>query len=206
MKPAIRLLAAVAPTQAAAKRAAAFLGRRGRQRVLPFSIDGYLRSRQAPSRIVLCPAGKDPAEDIAFLRDASRRLLWPRPGEVLAEAVEGMLGLEEQGASGGRTPSRKKPPAGADQGAAYFLEGAVTPKRADALAEAGIRRWIAVNPRTVRIGDALFARLDRLGIRWLALEPVEAAGVLVSPELARSRLLWRRLLPRGATIRVREPG
>ena len=44
-----------------------------------FSLDGYLAAAAAPDRIVLCPAGKDLDADLAFLREAKARLLWPAP-------------------------------------------------------------------------------------------------------------------------------
>jgi len=204
MKSSNSSLAAVAPTEAAARSAAAYLARGKSARLVPFSLARYLRSARAPSRIVLCPAGRDPVSDLAFLRDASRRLLWPRPADLLSEAIEGMLGLEERRktASGRR---RRQPVAPTDEaGGAYFVEGAMTPARAEALAAAGVRRWIAVHPRAVRIGGRLFTRLDRLGVRWLALEPIEAAAVLASPALASSRSRWKPLLPEGVRVWVRK--
>ena len=203
MKAGSRPLAALAPNEAAAGRAARDLARRGNAGVLAFSLPRYLRSADAPTRIVLCPAGRDPAADLAFLRNASRRLLWPAPGEILAEAIEGLLGRETPQASAGSRPRKGAEARSEESAGVFFVEGAVTPARARALLADGARRWIAVNARTVRIGGALFSRLRGLGVRWLALEPIEVVGVLASPALARMRSRWGPLLPPGARIWIR---
>jgi hypothetical protein len=190
-------LAAVAPDAAAARSAAAILERFGAHQgpVAAFSLAGYLRSPRAPSRIALCPAGRSAASDLAFLRKASARLLWPPPGELLAGAIEGLLGLE-----GPRPGARGE---GGESATAFFVEGSVTAARIRALAGAGATLLVAENPRTVRIPVALLERLGRLEIRFLALDPVRVAGILASPALARSRAKWRGLAPKGTRVWLR---
>ena len=195
-------ISAVAPTKAAARAAAASLARRRKARFEPFSLAEYLASLQAPSRIVLCPAGRSVGSDIEFLAEASRRALWPAPDEILSEAIEGFRGARSPHSSA--RPGSAVPAAVArGRREALLLEGMVSSARARKLAEIGPRAWIVETPRHVRIESALFDRLEALGIRWLALEPVTVAAVLAPPALARARSRWRRLLPRGTRVWIR---
>jgi len=191
-------LAAVGPDAAAARSAAALLERFHRVPVAAYSLAGYLRSPRAPSQIALCPTGRSAASDIAFLRKASARLLWPPPRELLAGAIEGLLGLE------GPPPGARRAEAGGESGTSFFVEGKVTAARVRALAAAGATLLVAENPRTVRVSAALLKRLERLGLRFLALDPVRVAGILAPPALARSRSKWRSLVPRGARVWLRQ--
>ncbi|HKA36633.1 MAG TPA: hypothetical protein VKH43_07410 [Thermoanaerobaculia bacterium] len=189
-------LAAVAPDASAARSAAAVLMRLHRGPVTACSLAGYLRSPRAPSKVALCPAGRSITADLAFLRKASARLLWPPPGDLLAGAIEGLLGLET-------LPHRARRDGG-DSGTAFFVEGELGPARVQALAQAGATLLVAENPRTVRLSGALLMRLDRLGIRLLSLEPIEVAGIVASSALARSRSRWKDLFPAGTRVWIRK--
>jgi hypothetical protein len=198
-------IAAVAQTKAAAARAvAASLSRRRKAKFEPFSLAEYLASLQAPSRIVLCPAGRSVGQDIEFLAEASRRALWPAPDEILAEAIEGFRGSHSPHAA---ALPRSAVPAAAKRGRreALLLEGMVSSARARKLAETGARSWIVETPRHVRIESALYDRLEALGIRWLALEPVTVEAVLARPALARAHARWKRLLPPGTSLWIPGP-
>jgi hypothetical protein len=192
-------LAAVAPTEAAARIAADGIAREGGARPLPFSLGRYLASSRAPSKIVLCPAGSSLRGDLAFLREASRRLLWPPPDEVLAEALEGLLGSHPAGSP---LPPGCRRPAVRERGAAaaIFFEGTVSSARARRAAASGARLWIAESPRRVRVDPGMMETLRRRKVVWLALKPVMAVAVLAPPALAASRARWKGLLPRGTPV------
>jgi hypothetical protein len=199
-------LAVVAPTTTAARGAAAWLERREGRRALPYSLATYLASGRAPSRIVLCPAGRSLAADIAFLREVSRRALWPPPDEILAEAIEGFRGSHGQDAAirpaSGRGTSASKIEKTSE---ALLLEGIVTSARARSLAAERAGLWIVESPRHVRVDRRLRDRIDRIGVRWAALEPVNVAAVLASPKLARALPRWGRLLAPGTAVWIRKP-
>jgi hypothetical protein len=197
------LIAAIAPTKAAAWAARAWLVRRRKGLFEPFSLAAYLASMKAPSRVVLCPGGRSVGQDIEFLAEASRRALWPPPDEVLAEAIDGFRGSvsRHMAAVSGTAPAA----VGNVSREALLLEGRVGSSRARSLAGIGARAWVVESPRHVRIESALYGRLEALGIRWFALEPVTVAAVLAPPALARARPRWRRLLPPGTPLWIREP-
>lgn len=189
--------AIVGPTLAVARAFATRLAR-----LLPeadlsaFSLDSFLSDRRAPARIVLCPAGRTVRDDVAFLDDARRRALWPRPGGELAGAIAGLRGSHNEQQAGPAPP-----PAGRGRTTALLLEGDVTPARAERAAASGApRQWIVERVQRVRIPPAGLDELRRLGIRWSALEPVEVIAVAASPELARAPLRWASRLP--ARVRV----
>jgi hypothetical protein len=46
-------------------------------------------------------------------------------------------------------------------------------------------------------------RLQKTGVRWLALDPVILVAVLASPRLAEARSRWKHLLPAGARLWIR---
>ena len=47
----------------------------------------------------------------------------------------------------------------------------------------------------MRIPEDLRSALDRAGVRWAALEPIELAGLYLSPAVARARAGWKGLFP-----------
>ncbi|MDQ5857134.1 MAG: hypothetical protein M3542_02485 [Acidobacteriota bacterium] len=199
----IATIAVVSPTVAVAR---AFAPRIAR--LLPgaalstFSLERFLSDRRAPARIVLCPAGESLRDDVAFLKDAHRRALWPRPGVELSGAIAGLRGSHDEPRAG-TAPS----PAGRGRTtAALLLEGDVTPARAERAAASGApRHWIVERVQRVRISPAGFDELRRLGIRWSALEPVEVIALAASPELARAPSRWASRLPPGVPVWTSSP-
>src|SRR5262249_7556857 len=61
----------------------------------PFSVATYLSAEGPPRGVVLCPPGRSVARDVAFLRIAAARLLWPAPPARVAEAIEGIRAGDE---------------------------------------------------------------------------------------------------------------
>lgn len=161
-----------------------------------FSLDRFLSDRRAPARIVLCPAGRSVEDDVAFLEDARRRALWPRPGGELAGAIAGLRGSHAEHHAG--APPQ---PAGRGRTTALLLEGDVTRTRAERAAASGApRQWIVERIQSVRIPPAGLEELRRLGIRWSVLEPVEVIALAASPELARAPSRWASRLPAGVPV------
>ncbi|MEO8348496.1 MAG: hypothetical protein ABI610_06250 [Acidobacteriota bacterium] len=192
----IAKVAVVSPTSAVARK---FLPRL--VRFLPgaelsaYSLDRFLTDRRAPARMVICPAGRSVADDLAFLDEVRRRALWPRPDGELAGAIAGLRGSHDEHA--GPAP----PPAGRGRTTALLLEGEVTRARAESAAAAGApRQWIVERVQRVRIPRAGLEELRRLGIRWSALEPVEVVGLAASPELARAPSRWASRLPAAVPV------
>lgn len=191
-------IAIVGPTAAVAR---AFKPRLAR--LLPdatlsvFSLDRFLSDRRAPGRVVLCPAGRSVRDDIAFLVDARRRALWPRPGDELAGAIAGLRGSHDE-----RHSAPDRPRGGrARTVAALLLEGDVTSARAHRAAASGApRNWIVERVQSVRIPSAGLEELRRLGIRWAALEPVEVVALAASLELALAPSRWASRLPAGVPV------
>jgi hypothetical protein len=129
-------MALVAPTLSRARGAASALERRAAAGLSPFSLASYLASASAPRQVVLCPAGRSAAEDIAFLRRARDRILWEAPDDVLYGAIAGFLGLPDsldRGPLGRRT--RRGAAAGRRESEALLLEGIVDRARARTLLE-----------------------------------------------------------------------
>lgn len=180
------------PTPAVARRLVVRLrARLPGSRLVPLSLARYLSDRRAPSRVVLCPAGSDPARDAAFLKEVRTRVLWSPPGVDLWSAIAGLLGSHEAPPPGAPTPA-----AGRRRTSALLLEGDVTPaiaRRADAAGAP--RHWVVERVQRVRIPRSGLESLARRGVRWSVLQPVEVVGIALSPELASARQRWKRLLP-----------
>ena len=157
-------------------------------RIERFSLDGYLAADRAPGRVVLCTQGADLDADLAFLRAAKARLLWPAPPRNIADAIAGLV----TGAppARGRSPARR---AGL-LSTALLLEGAVTRARARAALAAPERLWVVESVRRTRLSEEDLGELARAGVRWSALKPVEVVGLVASPALARASFRWRRWL------------
>lgn len=162
------------------------------------SLDAYLRARSAPDRVVLCPQGRSLDADLAFLKAAKSRLLWPSPPPDITDAIAGLV--TETAAAAATTSAVKparKPARSRSQGplrAALLLEGLVTRERADAALASPVRLWIVESVRCVVLGEADLEDLARKGVRWAALRPVELAGLAASGALARARSRWPRWL------------
>ena len=196
-------IAVIAPTRARARRAADFLARRTGA-AAPFSLAGYLACRRAPRRLILCPAGRSVADDIAFLRKVRDRVLWDAPEEVIYSAIAGFLGSLPE-APNPLPRRRQSRPSRKGEGApkaALLLEGTVDSARARALLGEDARFWIVEHPRKVRVGAVLMEQLRRKGVRWCALRPLSVAGILASPGLARASSRWKRDVAPGAPIWV----
>ena|SRR5437867_2897379 len=195
-----RRIALVGPTAAVARSFEARLASRfPGNRLVPVSLRRFLSDRRAPARIVLCPAGGNLADDLAFLRAAHRRALWPAPGAELSRAIAGLRGFDDAAPDGMPLPA----PTRSGRRTALLLEGDITPERARGAAAApSPRHWIAERVQRVRIGESLLEELRRLGIRWSVLDPVEVLAVAASPELERARARWSRWAPRAVPIRV----
>lgn len=199
-------MALVAPTLSRARGAASALERRAEASLSLFSLAGYLASPSAPRQVILCPAGRSVAEDIAFLRRARDRTLWEAPDDVLYGAIAGFLGLPDspdRGPLGRRT--RRRAAAGRRESEALLLEGIVNRARARTLLEKTARVWIVERPGRVRLDRRTMDGLHQCGVRWRALEPVTVVAVLASPALARARSRWKRLLPAGTRVLVLGP-
>ncbi len=182
-------IAVVAPSLREARRSAVRLAPRlPRRRLRPFSLEGFLASRQAPDRVILCPAGLVLPRDREFLRQVRERLLWTAPDRVLYAAIGGLLTQLPP-----KTPARHAR-AGRKK-TALLLEGAVTPARARQALACDARHWIVENVRRVRLGSSGLAELGRQGVRWSALQPVRVIAVVVSRKLARDRSRWKKYLP-----------
>jgi hypothetical protein len=179
-------IAVIAPSLRQARTAAARRNR-PRWRLRPFSLEGFLASRQAPSQIIVCPAGRDAVRDCDFLREVKERLLWPAPDRVLYAAIAGLLTH--------LPPAPLRRARGSRRRTALLLEGAVTPARARKALEGDSRHWVVETARRVRLGRRDLAELARRGVRWSALQPVRVIAALVSPELAHRRSRWKRCLP-----------
>lgn len=173
-----------------------------RARFEAFSLAGYLAADSPPSRVVLGPAGRSAAGDLAFLTRASRRLLWPAPPPRFRRAIGGLRNTEEPA-----RPVRSRPLGTRSRtgvAAALLLEGEVDPERARAaLAAAGPLAWIVEAPGRVRIADRSLEVFGRAGVRWFVLEPVSIVAVFATPALARSKKGRRALLPARAPFWIR---
>lgn len=193
-------IALVGPSRAIARSFEARLAPRfPESRLAPASLSRFLSDRRAPTRIVLCPAGANLSDDVAFLQSARRRALWPPPGPELSRAIAGLRGFDDAAPAGAPAPV----PTRSGRRTALLLEGDVTAERARGAAAAPApRHWIAERVQRVRIGESLLEELRRLGIRWSVLEPVEVVALAASPELARAQSRWSRWLPRAVPIWV----
>src|SRR5688572_719518 len=151
MKKHIPRIAVVGPTAAAARAFAPPLaGLLPKDELAVYSLDRFLSDRRAPSRIVICPAGKSVREDVLFLEDVRRRALWPRPDSELAGAIAGLRG-EHDAPEPGSAALRS----GRGRTTALLLEGDVTQARAASAARSGApRHWIVERVQRVRIPPA----------------------------------------------------
>jgi len=192
-----RRLALVSPTAAAARESgpevAPWLPD---ARLVPVSLGTYRRDRRAPLRIVLCPAGESVEDDVRFLREARRAILWPPPSAEVWNAIAGLRGSHDP------PPGRAAAASGrAGRRSALLLEGDVTFDRARRAASSGApREWIVERVQRVRIASPGLEELRRLGIRWATLEPVEVVALAASPPLSRAASRWRHLLPTGVLV------
>jgi hypothetical protein len=171
--------------------------RRSRCRLVPLSLSRFLSDRNAPARIVLCPAGGSLADDLAFLESARRRALWPAPGIDLWGAIAGLRGSHEE-----VPESAPRPASGSSRRtSALFLEGDVTRASARRAAASGApRHWIVERVQRVRIPEFDLEELRLLGIRWSVLEPVEVVALVATDALAAARPKWARWLPEGLPV------
>ncbi len=149
--------------------------------------------------MVLCPVGWSLERQIDFLRAARERALWEPPGEIVFDAIEGLLGSLPPAPARGRRGARHA----SERHAVLLLEGLVTSERARAALASDARLWVVEHPRRVRVNRPLMKRLQKTGVRWLALDPVILVAVLASPRLAEARSRWKQLLPAGARLWIR---
>jgi hypothetical protein len=156
------------------------------------SLAAFAADPKAPSSVVLCPAGRTVEDDVRFLRDARRAILWPVASAEIWSAIAGLRG------------SHDAPPAGAPpmRGAkgrhgALLLEGIVTLDRARRAADSAARPrdWIVERVQNVSISRSDLDALARQGIRWTVLYPVRLVALAASDALIRARARWARLLP-----------
>lgn len=169
----------------------------------PSSLAGYLARPQGPGRIVLCAAGRSPEKDLAFLRTAARQLLWAAPPRDFQDAIGG---LRTRDARPRRAAEPEADPGADGLAAALLLEGKVGPARArTALRASTARHWIVESPRHVRISERLHRSLEKAGVRWSALEPIEVVALYLSARLAKRRDAWKAFLPPRTTVWVRSP-
>ena len=190
-------VALVGPTSPVARALAVRLAPRlAPFRVSTYSLDRFLADRDAPARIVLCPAGRNVRDDLAFLEDVRRRALWPRPGSELAGAIAGLRGDHD-------APVPGHAPRWAARGrtTALLLEGDVTRDRAGRAVDSGApRHWVVERVQRVRIPAGGVEELRRLGIRWSAINPIEVIALAASPALTRIPSRWAPRLPAGIPV------
>ena len=190
-------VALVAPSKARARSAAAAARARlsGKQ-VEPVSLSDLFVVGPAFDGIVLYPGGANVERDLAFLQRARDRVLWPAPDPDIQAAIAGLLGhghdLPDSSAPVARGRARRK--------IAFLFEGLVTPARVRAALESDARHWIVESALRVRLSERQLAHLRGQGVRWSALEPVRLIALAASPELARARRRWQRLLPAGTPV------
>lgn len=198
-----RAVVCLAPTGRLSRRAAAEIaaGLPGVPLVAR-SIAGYLAAGRDGRRILLCPSGNSVERDLAFLRRVARRLLWPAP---TADFLDAIGGLRTRAAA--LAPARSSPaPRRAARGlvAALLLEGRVDAVRARAVLDSSaLRDWIVESPRHVQVSERLGRSLERAGVRWTALEPVDVVALFARPELARARARWKGMLARETPVWIR---
>ncbi|MEP6995625.1 MAG: hypothetical protein ABI968_13965 [Acidobacteriota bacterium] len=165
------------------------------------SISGYLASPGSGRRVLLCPAGRSLSRDLGFLRRAARKLLWSAPTADFRDAIGG---LRTRDVVPRAAPAPQSGGSARGLAAALLLEGHVDAARARAALEsAAPRDWIVESPRHVHLPERLRHALERAGVRWSALEPVELVAVYAAPALARARAQWKRVLPAGTRVWVR---
>lgn len=160
----------------------------------PASLDGYLARPNAPRRVVLCAAPADREHE--FLRRATARLLWPAPP---ADFLDAIAGLRTDGPAHPASRRSRRSPAAAGLSAALLLEGPVDATRASAaLRSSATRNWIVESVHHVRLTARRLVALERVGVRWSALEPVDLVAVF-APR-ARARGCRNAILPARAPV------
>ena len=165
------------------------------------SISGYLAARDAQTRILLCPAGASVSRDVAFLRRAASRLLWPAPSSDFRDAIAGLRTTVSRPRVASFRHARSR---AGETVAALLLEGRVDPARMRAVLASGAPRdWIVESPGHVELPARWARALARAGVRWSVLEPVELVALYAAPALARSSARWRRLLPPRTPVWIR---
>jgi len=168
---------------------------------VPFSFETYLREENPPRRVVLCPAGRSVAADVAFLRAVAARLLWPAPPARVAEAIEGIRAADDLSPI---ASAARRRPAVRRRGPALLLEGRVDAARARAaLRDARTRDWIVESVGSVRLSSRALSRAASEGVLWSVLEPVSVEGVWATRSLVQARRAWRALLPPRTPVWIR---
>ena len=198
-------IACVAPDHRSALRAAERVAAGlPKARIEAFSLTGYLAVADAPDRVVLCPSGRSTDADLRFLALAAGRLLWPGPPGSLRAAIGG---IRPHGERPRRAAPTRRPAPAPIRTSALLLEGLVGPDRARAaLAASGPVDWIVESTRHVRLPGRLHRMLERGGIRWSALEPIELVALLATPALVRARAKWTSLVPPRTRVWITRPG
>lgn len=190
-------VAVVAATAAEARDAAGALTRRVPGfRPVPAALAAYLANPDAPARVILCATRGPAARGLAFLSRAAGRLLWPAPPADIDAAIGGLRDTDHPRRPGGASrPGRLA--------VALLLEGAVDRLRTRAafaaVGKAGPRDWIVESARHVRLPAPQLAALERAGVRWSALEPVELVAIYAAEAVARA-LRRRTGIPRGTPV------
>ena len=150
------------------------------------SLDRYSSDREAPLSIVVCPKGEGVGDDFAFLEDVRRRIAWQPPSSEVWTAIAGLRGSHDTPPAGSLPPGR-----GSRRRTALLLEGDVTLERAQrAVASGAPRDWIVERVQCVRVRPRERDEIDRLGVRWSVLEPVEVRAIVATPALLRVRRRW----------------
>jgi hypothetical protein len=172
--------------------------------LVPFSLAAYLNAERPPRRVVLCPPGTSVAHDVAFLRLAAARLLWPAPPARVAEAIEGIRSQDEPPASSASPTAAARRPGAARGRASLLLEGRVDAARVRAaLRDSRTRDWIVESVGSVRLSSRALAHAAKEGVRWSALEPVCVEALSATRSLARARRAWRGLVPPRTPVWIR---
>ena len=185
----------LAPTLTRARRGARIVAkRRPRSRIRAMSWPEFLERGERVDRVVLCPAGREVEHDVEFLADVGRRLRWTAPARELYSAIAGLLAH--------LPPERRGSRAAHDGRPALLLEGRVTGARAKRAAASDARHWILEHAANARLSSRALDALEREGVRWSVLHPIEVVAVLAEPRLARARERWKRLLPRDTPVWV----
>ena len=179
----------VSPTLRRARSAIQTLSQRLDGPLEPATLAKVLDRVRAVS-VILCPEGKDLAQDLAFLRQARDQLLWGAPDEDLHAAITGLRGEHDD-----PVPPRGRKSKAGNRRLALLLEGPVRANRARGALASDARVWIVETPFAVRLSARERRRLAQAGVVWHALAPIEVRALVASRKLARARSRWRDLLP-----------
>jgi hypothetical protein len=168
------------------------------------SLSAYCATVPPESRILICPAGRSASRGLEFLRRVIGRLLWPAASADFRDAIAGLRAPRSRPRSARFRQSRSR------QGntvAALLLEGRVDPARMRSIlasASRAPRDWIVESPCHVALSARWARTLARAGVRLSTLEPVELVAIYAAPDVARSSVRWRRLLPPRTPVWVKE--